>query len=219
MPHPDGRDGHASDGRVILFRHANAGNGGETRFKGCANPPLSRKGEREARAIARSYNEWPIGRIISSPLIRAIQTIKPLADKRGLTIETEDSLKDLDFGEWEGKTLKEVQAFDPRRFALWKSHPDRFVFPNGLVLADYVQNSLNYLEKIVLTGPRGINVAVCAHRALIKGLVCHFSVRPLSDFWSIQIDPAAATMVLWNEGRWMIEIINDTRHLHPISDT
>jgi broad specificity phosphatase PhoE len=49
--------------------------------------PLNAKGERQAAALVRRLKLWTPGRILSSPYVRCLQTVQPLADDLGLKVE------------------------------------------------------------------------------------------------------------------------------------
>jgi phosphohistidine phosphatase SixA len=76
---------------VLLVRHARAGSKaagrGDDRLR-----PLSGRGRRQAAALARVLRELRPGRILSSPLLRCLQTVAPLAERTGLTVEASDRL-------------------------------------------------------------------------------------------------------------------------------
>jgi len=54
--------------------------------------PLTKRGRREALAIAARLGEEPIARLVSSPFVRCLQTLEPLAAALELPIETTDLL-------------------------------------------------------------------------------------------------------------------------------
>ncbi len=72
--------------RCYLIRHAHAGK------RGAVDDdlrPLSDRGTTQARAIAASLATSGITRIVSSPLIRCVETVIPVAHALGLTVETD----------------------------------------------------------------------------------------------------------------------------------
>ncbi len=79
----------ASDRRVVLVvRHSHAGDRG--RWDGDdAERPLSDRGHDQARALVDMMGPWHVGRVVSSPLVRCVQTVDPLAADRGLTVEVD----------------------------------------------------------------------------------------------------------------------------------
>jgi 8-oxo-dGTP diphosphatase len=74
-----------------LVRHAHAGN-----KHGWAGPdrlrPLSGTGRREAHGLLTQLRDYRITRILSSPALRCLETVEPLARRRGLTVERTELL-------------------------------------------------------------------------------------------------------------------------------
>ncbi len=76
---------------MLLIRHAWAGNRdewqGDDRLR-----PLDERGRRQAEALVEQLATFAIERICSSPYVRCVQTLQPLAAARGLAIEERDEL-------------------------------------------------------------------------------------------------------------------------------
>ena len=91
------KDAGPSPSRLVVVRHASAGAraswNGPDRLR-----PLDRKGTRQADGLARALAtkaSRPAVRlepVLSSPYLRCVQTVEPLARRLGLTVEEEDSL-------------------------------------------------------------------------------------------------------------------------------
>ena len=71
---------------VLMVRHARAGS-----RKHWSGPdierPLSKKGRRQAEGLVDMLTRYPVKRILSSPYVRCVQTVEPLAEKLRLPIE------------------------------------------------------------------------------------------------------------------------------------
>lgn len=84
--------------KLYLVRHAHAGSRstwtGDDRLR-----PLSKKGRRQATAVAEALADAGITRMISSPSLRCMETLRPLADLSGLVIEDDDRLAEGSPGE------------------------------------------------------------------------------------------------------------------------
>jgi len=76
---------------VFLVRHAGAGDRedweGDDRRR-----PLTNKGWKQARGIAEQLEPRGVRRLISSPYLRCVQTLEPLAERLGLPIQKDDRL-------------------------------------------------------------------------------------------------------------------------------
>ena len=74
-----------------MVRHAHAGAkdrwSGDDRLR-----PLTDRGRREALALVRTLTAYEPVRVLSSPLVRCLQTVSPLAAHLGLAIEESEAL-------------------------------------------------------------------------------------------------------------------------------
>lgn len=70
---------------VLLIRHAHAGRRGEGTQDD--RRPLSDKGRRQAAAIAERYRTIPFERTVTSPYLRCVETVEPLAALAGTEVE------------------------------------------------------------------------------------------------------------------------------------
>jgi broad specificity phosphatase PhoE len=96
--------------RLYLVRHAHAGD--RSRWSGDdTQRPLSEKGRGQADRLLHLLAGDPIDRVLSSPSVRCVQTVEPLANARGLKVEIEASLHE---GSDPLDALHAVEAVDAR---------------------------------------------------------------------------------------------------------
>ena len=95
---------------ILLHRHASAGEGLDSPRLDAARP-LDRRGRSDARLLPELFAPLEIARIVSSPLRRCVESVRPLAAARGLDIELRDELTpDARLAETR-KLLREVPEF------------------------------------------------------------------------------------------------------------
>ena len=87
--------------RLFLIRHAQAGD--RTVGHRDIYRPLSPKGHKRARSISELLGSSGITKVLSSPATRCVQTVEPLAERLGLTIDEHPDL-------WEGTPTPHVLA-------------------------------------------------------------------------------------------------------------
>lgn len=76
---------------ISVIRHAEAGN--RDRWKAPDDlRPLTRGGRLQATRIAERFANEPFAQVMSSPFVRCVQTVSPLADAHGLSVELRDDL-------------------------------------------------------------------------------------------------------------------------------
>ncbi len=87
--------------------------------------PLTRQGREQAAALADKLQAWPITRIYSSPLLRAIETTVILASRLGLDYEVVDALREYDCGIAEGRSDEAAWQMWRELYDDWTLHGRR----------------------------------------------------------------------------------------------
>lgn len=100
----------ASIGTVWLVRHAAAGDR-DAWSKDDRKRPLTKKGQRQAEAIAAALAVHALDAVYSSPYARCRQTVIPLAERTGHRVENCDVLAE---GASESKTLEWLRSMGGR---------------------------------------------------------------------------------------------------------
>jgi 8-oxo-dGTP diphosphatase len=76
---------------LLLIRHASAGDRGDCEGEDRLRP-LDGRGREQASRLAQLLENYEITRVLSSPAVRCVQTVEPLARTRGLEIEVREEL-------------------------------------------------------------------------------------------------------------------------------
>lgn len=72
--------------------------------------PLTEKGKQDAAAIAAEFKQIAqLDRIVCSPLTRAQQTAKPIAEAFGLEVETDERITEQELGVFAGMSYAELE--------------------------------------------------------------------------------------------------------------
>ena len=117
--------------RVILVRHGETIWNEEQRYQGASDPPLSERGELQARRLAARLASESIGLIYSSDSTRALQTADQIAAHHGRQVRADPRLREMDFGDWEGLTYSEIRERYPQALARWQGDPLATSPPGG----------------------------------------------------------------------------------------
>lgn len=201
--------------RIILIRHGQTAwneGAGQERFRGRIDLPLDAKGQAQARAVARRLASEPLAALYASPLLRAVQTIAPLAAQRAMPVESHDGLLDIDYGRFQGLTHSEARASYPELYTLWRTTPSQVRFPGGEGLAD-VQARLVALLAESASRHTGATIAMVGHQIVNKVLVSTLLGLDLDQIWRIRQDTAGINVFQQVDGRWHILHLNDICHL------
>ena len=97
---------------IYLVRHAESLGNIEKRLTGRVDYKLTDRGKNQVIKLTDRLKDVDFDVIYSSPMIRAVDTIKPLAELHNLNINVEDRLSEMYFGIYDGYTWEEVNKLD-----------------------------------------------------------------------------------------------------------
>ena len=124
-----------------------------------------------AKAFAAAYHSLPWTAIFSSPMARTIATAKPLCDAIGMQPELRDGLKEINYGQWEGKTAETVNREYHDDYIRWTADPAWYPPTEGEPAVAIAYRALQVVEEIKQQFPTG-NVLVVSHKATIRIILC-----------------------------------------------
>lgn len=124
-----------------------------------ADPPLNARGREQSERVHAALQSVRLGAAFCSPMRRCIETLAIVAPN--LPYEIEDALREVDFGEWEGRTSAWLAANDPLGLARRRRDPVRFRPPGGESFEDASHRLRPVAEKILRARA---HVLVVAHR-------------------------------------------------------
>jgi len=201
--------------KVILIRHGETDWNTKQIFRGRKDIPLNEVGLVQAKAVGVSLSDIQIDAVYSSPLGRALETAKVLAESRSLEVELEEGFIDIDFGKWQGITHEKVKEEYESLYEMWLKNPQMVTFPGGESLKDVRKRSIEALEKVI-NKHTGKMLAIVSHRVLNKVLLCSVLGLELSHFWHIKQDTCAINRFEYKDERFYLTLLNDTCHLKKI---
>ncbi len=188
--------------KLYLVRHGEA-EGSEGRAVGHLDLPLSDLGARNMEALAASWQRPSPIRLFASDLRRATDSARILAKRFG--IEPPDPiidarLREVSFGEWEGRAWDEVYESDRQRYDAWSERWWDLAPPGGESFADLAVRVLAWFQDIRDWG-EGEDVIAVAHGGSIRALLVELLAIPRERAFDLQLSPARVSAVEINDGR------------------
>lgn len=156
---------------------------------------LNERGREQAAELSKTLSQLPIKAIYCSPLERAVETAKPLAQSLGLEIQIRDDLADTDVGKWAGRSWKVLSH--TRIWKVVQNTPSQFLFPGGETFIHAQERVVSTLEAII-SAYKDELIAVVCHGDPIKLNVAHFLGMPLDKFQRITISTGSVTILKIN---------------------
>jgi len=179
---------------LLLIRHGQTTWNVEHRLPGQApGVLLNDVGRQQVARLADALTVLPISAIISSPLERARETAEIIDQGRGLPIQLESDLMDVEMGRWVGQVFDELSKTDPD----WKAYvKDPTVAPEGIETFPQVQQrAVAAVERWLKQDSIGAYPAFVCHADIIKLLIAHYTGLEAGRAGSLYIDNASVSIV------------------------
>jgi probable phosphomutase (TIGR03848 family) len=198
---------------VLLVRHGLTATTGQVLTGWLPGIGLDDRGRAQADALAARLAGLPLAAIVSSPLDRCQETAKIIASGRAIDaadIGTDERLGEARYGDWTGKTLKELAA-DP----LWpvvQQHPSAVRFPgrDGESMPDMQHRAVAAVRDWNARLGKDATYLICSHGDVIKAIVTDSLGLHLDLSQRIAVDPCSLTVIRYTPLRPFLIRLNDT---------
>jgi broad specificity phosphatase PhoE len=174
---------------------------------GSTEVPLEPQGLQQAKALGESVRSRRPERCFSSPFIRARQTAQVICQLAGLLVEVDKDLREVDFGQWEGKTFDEIAAENPEAVSHWADFSDDFAFPGGESVESFLTRIHQAADRLA-ADPADVVLAV-THGGVICGMLCHLLGLHARHYLAFNIQHATCTTVDLLGGRGILSGLNE----------
>jgi probable phosphoglycerate mutase len=199
---------------IYLTRHGETQWNTENRLQGWKNSPLTEKGIRNAKLLGNRLSEIEFNAIYTSPSERAIQTAEYIRSERNIPVLTDENLKEISYGEWEGKTKEELRKNYKKEFFNYWNAPHQYDHQphKGEGLTDFKHRVENVFKRILAENPSG-NILIVTHAATLKVILSYTMNIPIEKMWSPPfIHNTSLTVFHWDGAKFQFEMVGDTSH-------
>ncbi len=177
-----------------------------------ADPPLHEIGVQQAVALAARLAPVTLHGVYSSHLARAMQTARPLAEQRGLTLETHVDLEEIRLGDWSYGEFRRRAAIGDPEWLAWSLTGRWDGIPGGEG-DDSLRARVSASVAMLAERHRGQRIAVVAHGGTINAYISHL-LDVHRSLW-MTVENTSITMVrLHPLAGPTIVSINDCHHLY-----
>lgn len=145
----------------------------EDRFAGLRDLPLTAKGREHASGLALRLKGFQLDALYSSPLQRAMETARILAEPHALGVTVVGGLSELDQGHWEGMTRAEVESQFPGEYAAYERDPLDFKPEGGETARAVAERAVPALLGLLQAHPNH-TIGVVSHKTTNRLLIAYF---------------------------------------------
>ncbi|MGW6713018.1 bifunctional RNase H/acid phosphatase [Streptomyces sp. MCL20-2] len=201
---------------LVLLRHGETALTPEKRFSGSggSDPELSAVGRGQAERAAEHFAALgTVQEIVSSPLRRCRETAAAVAARLGLDVRIDESLRETDFGAWEGLTFGEVRERYGDDLTAWLASPDTAPTGGGESFTEVAERVAAARDRLVARYA-GRTVLLVTHVTPIKTFVRLALGAPPEALFRMELSPASiSTVAYYGDGNASVRLLNDTSHL------
>ena len=198
--------------RLLLVRHGNTKSNSAERFWGQTDVELSGSGIKQAEQLRDRLSTEKIDAIYSSNLCRASGTAKIISSRHQLDIIACNELQEINFGNVEGLTFKEISQLYPELTALWFTQSPNFKFPGGESIVEFDNRVKEFLQRLEKHAPEE-TILIVAHSGVLRLIICNvLGIEPWR--WrQIRIDLASISIMQTYPEVAILSLLNDVSHL------
>ncbi|MCR4734147.1 MAG: histidine phosphatase family protein [Treponema sp.] len=171
---------------LYLVRHGKTDWNEQKRLQGNIDIHLNQAGKDSARELGKKLKDIEFDKIYSSPLSRALETAQLICASRNIPIITDERLREISFGEYEGITYEEwTNPSSPYRFFfnedVTKYNPPAKGESIDSLCArtkDFIQSEIEVLQG------KCQRIMIVGHGALLAATLCYLENHGKEKFWA-----------------------------------
>lgn len=207
---------------VIFVRHGHSAHTEKGLVAGGdgADPELSDLGLREADATADLLefppSSWGLAMkdpiVISSTMLRTRQTAEAISRKLNVETVTDERIKEIFFGEWNGLSNEELFGKDPEILASWRGSLS-FRPPGGESIEDLITRTSEFVDE-VRKNYANRTVIIVSHMMPTRAMTYQIVGGEQRYLWSTSFAPASVSAFrVWGIEQYELITLNSCAHL------
>lgn len=195
--------------RLYIVRHGETPWNAMLRLQGQTDTRLNEKGRALARLTGAALQEVPFDLVVSSPLHRARETAEIILGERKIPILEDARIREIGFGELEGKQLSKEEKNDPcSEFYCFFHDPAHYIPPEGgETVASLIERTRAFLDELKERKEwKDKTILVSSHGAAVRALLAAIKGFSPKDFWQNGVPKnCAVSIVDLEDGAWIIK--------------
>jgi broad specificity phosphatase PhoE len=201
---------------LYLVRHGESAWNQLQLYTGQRDIPLSERGGLQAQHLAEHLVDTPFVALYASPLLRAYETARAVADLKQMPLTRDARLAEISHGAWEGNPVHVIREQYADAYAAWRNQPHTVQMPDGESLNDVASRAREFLQEACARHPEG-NIFIASHDAVLRVILLEMLGFGLEHFWRWRFDNASLTILeQLPDGQFRLALSNDVHYLEGV---
>jgi broad specificity phosphatase PhoE len=180
------------------------------------DPPLAKFGVRQAELTRDFLAVRAIDHIYCSPLLRAVETARIIAEPHGLTPTPHEGLTECDVGKWEGLDWETIRCQDAERYDRFMCQPGQFGYPGGESFADVHSRTSRTIEEL-LAEHQGEALLIVAHHVVNRTYLAGLLGLTCDQARQVKLDNCGISVVVRDQDGTTVDTLNAAFHLQGLA--
>jgi broad specificity phosphatase PhoE len=177
-----------------------------------ADNQLNENGLDQARRAATFLSEFPVDRIYASPLVRAFETAKTIAEPHGIDVEPVKEILEADVGEWEGLGWDAIVGDHAEEYTRFMSDPGKHSYRGGESYSDVLARVRPAFDRL-LSENLGKVIVVVAHNVVNRVYLADLLGLYVGQAKELKQNNCCVNVVRFRKGRTQLITMNAAFHL------
>lgn len=191
---------------IYIIRHGETLSNKKGQYYGRLDIPLNENGLRQMEALKPCLSQIDFQGVYSSPSSRTLESLKLCGDHLYQQVQIDHRLGELDFGEFEGKTYKEITQLYPEEAEIWAKDWKYFCPPFGESFVSFYKRVTQFFEELLTRDQE--NILIMAHSGVIKAIYCYVLQNNLDLYWHFTCHNGKINIIKYEYENLFIDGIN-----------
>jgi alpha-ribazole phosphatase len=201
---------HQKPLRLYLIRHGEVEAAEAGRLLGRTDAPLSERGREQSRQLAEFLSTEQLSNVYCSDLLRARTMAAIIAKRSNLEVHESSAWREIDMGEWEGRTFAAIHHEAPDLVMQLFNDPASFVYPHGESFAAFIGRVRVALDHLLTTHDSS-NIALVTHGGVCRVIVGEALGIPAQNWLRLAQDYGCLNVIDWYDGNATVKLLNGLR--------
>lgn len=182
--------------QILLIRPGSTDYDQQRRIQGNLDLPLNAQGQAEVTRMIGEFrtHQFTIDAIYAPECEPALQTAREIAAAFGVKLRILEEMRNVNQGLWQGMSIDEFRAQQPKVYRQWQEHPESVCPPEGEMLGEAAERVHSALSRLLKKHKEGL-VAIVASEPMATLVRQYIDRGQLGDLWKAAVEA---------HGRWEV---------------
>ncbi|CAN5457739.1 histidine phosphatase family protein [soil metagenome] len=173
--------------RLFLVRHGETAESARRSYSGRRDVPLTERGREQARQAGERLRDAGVDAIYSSPLGRAADTARLVAEATGAPVTVDERLTEVDYGPLEGLDRQDARERFGESYEAWREDPMGSPMPGTEPLPEALERARSATAEALAATRCPV---IVGHQGILRLVLAALGRIEPDDYFKTRLDEA-----------------------------